>query len=151
MDPSITTTDSIKSNDNIEGMVDDLNHRYLNGKPSNDYGEAGLFLHMLDGFCDPFDISLAATCDYNLEDAPSKSFFGGTIDNPNNLATSLISDVLTTPKSNEYGDSIYVFPPGFGPAAGLIFSPCAAEKVNPTSIMYHIISYIFAQMLTQLL
>ena len=34
-------------------MVDDLNERYINGQPSNDFGMAGIFLRMIDGICTP--------------------------------------------------------------------------------------------------
>ena len=48
----------------VEGLVDNLNNGYMNGKPTNDYSEAGIFLHILDGICSPtID---ADKCDYNL-------------------------------------------------------------------------------------
>ena len=50
--------------DDVEGLVDNLNNGYINGKPTNDYSEAGIFLHILDGICSPtID---ADKCDYNL-------------------------------------------------------------------------------------
>ena len=33
----------------VDAMVDNLNSQYANGKPSNDYGEIGVVLRMIDG------------------------------------------------------------------------------------------------------
>ena len=71
-------------------------------------------------------------CDYNLKNNPPGKFFGGTVDDPKNLATSLMNNELNTPMSIEYGDGISVFLTwlGYGPAAGFVLFPCAAEQVS---------------------
>ena len=84
----------------IEGLVDVLNGRYINGKPSSDYAEAGIFIHLFDGICDLYNPD--PPCDYNLKNNPPGKFFGGTVDNPQNLATSVINNELNTPMSIEY-------------------------------------------------
>jgi len=71
-DPSslfVAVSDAVEQNNNlqrddVEGLVDNLNSGYINGKPSDDHSEAGIFLHILDGICSPtID---ADKCDYNL-------------------------------------------------------------------------------------
>ena len=55
----------------VEGLVDNLNNGYINGKPTNDYSEAGIFLHVFDGICSPFDTD---KCNYNLAKSKQKLF-----------------------------------------------------------------------------
>lgn len=113
-------------------MVDDLNSRYANGKPSDDYGEIGIVLRMIDGVClGASCVEASCTCDHNMAHAPTSAFFGGTVDGINDLVSASYNKMINSPESIDFGDEIYIFPSwssGFGPAAGLVYYPCAAEK-----------------------
>jgi len=118
--------------DDVEGLVDNLNSGYVNGKPSDDYSEAGIFLHMLDGIYNPYSPDNKG--DYNLANTKSKKFFMGTSEHPDNIATALVNEKLSSPASEKYGEEVYIFHSWdsivtFGPAAGLVYYPCAVEQV----------------------
>ena len=120
----------------LMALVDDLNERYRSGKPTNNFGEAGIFLRIIDSFCGGADPN-APPCDYNMANSPpgtilSSTFLGESMKKPN-FAVSLKNDMFDTPK--DYGDEIPIFESWnksgpFGPAAGVIYFPCAAEKAT---------------------
>lgn len=126
----------------LMAMIDNLNDRYANGKPSNDYNEAGIFLRMIDSICNPIQTPGTPPCDYNLANSPPATLFGGTVvqelqDKKPDLVTSLKNNMFDTPISDEYGDEISIFESwglngdlAYGPAAGFIWFPCAAEKAT---------------------
>ena len=136
---AVSVSDAVHENDlllgnNIEGLVDNLNKGYLHGEPSDDYSEAGIFLHVLDGVCNPLDIG---NCNFNLADSKEK-FFNGTALKPGNLATALMNEMISSPSSEKYGDEVYVWKSWealFGPAVGVVYFPCAAKQVS-TMCMY---------------
>lgn len=114
--------------DDVEGLVDNLNKGYINGKSSDDYSEAGIFVHIFDGICTPFNIE---KCNLNLADSNEK-FFSGTATHPDSIATGLMNERVSSPTAEKYGDEIYIFKAWdhyFGPAAGAVYYPCAAEQV----------------------
>ena len=129
----VAVSDAVHENDllgsNIEGLVDNLNKGYLHGEPSDDYSEAGIFLHVLDGVCTPLDIP---NCNFNLADSKEK-FFSGTDAKPGNLATALMNEMISSPSSEKYGDEVYVWKSWealYGPAVGVLYYPCAAKQVS---------------------
>ncbi len=119
----------------VISMVDDLNERYANGKPSDDYGEIGIVLRIIDGVCQTNDVlnieSLSRTCDYDMANAPPSRFFEGTVDKPDNLPSASYNEMISSPKESKFGDKIALFDgwnADYGPAAGLVWFPCALEK-----------------------
>ena len=115
-------------------MVDDLNKKYINGKPPNDFGEAGIFIRILDGVCDQID-DPTAVCDHNLANSPQEVLFGGTIRGQDDLVSMLHNGVISTPTDQD--DKIPVYKAceeGFGPAADLVYYPCAAKKIYPMHV-----------------
>lgn len=117
--------------DDVEGLVDNLNNGYINGKPSDDYSEAGIFLHVLDGICDGAFYNNGNECNYNLADSKEK-FFSGTASHPDWIATGLFNKNISSP-SEKFGDEIYIFPAwqaNYGPGAAFVYYPCSAEQVS---------------------
>ena len=151
-DPSslfVAVSDAVEQNNNlqrddVEGLVDNLNNGYINGKPSDDYSEAGIFLHMFDGICNPY--SPDNKCEYNLANTKSKKFFMGTATHPDSIATALVNERLSSPASEKYGEEVYIFHSWdpfvtYGPAAGLVYYPCAAEQVCISYVLDISVSY----------
>ena len=133
-----------KTDIELEALIDNLNKVYTNGKPSNDYNEAGIVVHTIDGFCNPYaDSTIGNKCNYNLADSSKTQFFGGTVTNPNRIAASLINEMISSPKlSDNIYDEIGIFPSwnpdgtddAYGPAAGIVYYPCAVKQVCIVSI-----------------
>ena len=129
----------------LEALIDNLNKGYTNGRPSYDYNEAGIFVHTIDGFCNPYadPTQTGNKCNYNLADSSETQFFGGTITNPNRIAASLINEMVSSPKLSDYEyDEIGIFPSwdpdgtddAYGPAAGIVYYSCAVKQVCIVSI-----------------
>ena len=115
---------------------------YINAKPSDDYSEAGIFLHTFDGICNPDKIS---KCNFNLGEAKKEKFFNGTVTHPDNIVPLLTNKRIGSPESNKYGDENYVFHSWdfhYGPAAGAIYYPCAVEKVCISCFMCELSIYL---------
>lgn len=88
---------------------------------------------MIDNICrSPTLLAMeGGTCDHNMANVPTSRFFEGTVDVPNNLPSASYNKMINSPKSKEYGEEIAIFQSwnqGYGPAAGLLWFPCAIEK-----------------------
>lgn len=89
---------------------------------------------MIDGVCsNPVDLAMeGGTCDHNMANVPPSTFFRGTEAVPHNLPSASYNKMINSPKSKEYGDEMSgifeVWSNDFGPAAGIVWFPCAIEK-----------------------
>ena len=111
INPFITATDLPMTShghtvSNVHGIVDDLNKKYINGKSSTDFGEAGVVLRIIDGICDAFD-DPTAVCNHNMANSPPEVFFGGTIHGRDDLVSTLHNDAISTP--TDQGGEIPVY------------------------------------------
>jgi len=102
---------------------------------TDDYGEIGIVLRIIDGLCqtnDPLNTeSINRTCDHDMANAPPSRFFEGTVDRPDNLPSTSLNEMISSPKESKFGDKIELFegwPVDLGPAAGIVWYPCAVEK-----------------------
>jgi len=101
----------------------------------DDYGEIGIVLRTIDGICttnDPINTeSINRTCDYDMANAPPSRFFEGTVEKPDNLPSAHFNEMISSPKESKFWDKIPLFESWggeYGPAAGIVWYPCALEK-----------------------
>ena len=111
------------------------NHLYTSDALTDDYGEIGIVLRIIDGICHSNDIlnidSVGRTCDYDMANAPPSRFFEGTIDKPlDNLPSAAYNELISSPKESKFRDKIPLFESwggGYGPAAGIVWYPRAYQ------------------------